>query len=167
MQARMLPQFIVLMLAFSFSPTAVHAGEDFAPQTIAQSERCPVCGMYPARFPQWHAQIVFRDGEHTSFDSAAEVFRFLNDMAQYDSKHAAADIGKIFVPAYGTGAWLDARLSFFVAGSKAKGPMGSDFPAFASKEEAIRFTQTSGGKMLTFDQATAAVLADSSHMHTH
>lgn len=167
MQVRKLLQFAVVLLALSFSPTAAQAGEDYAPQPIAKSERCPVCGMYPAQFPKWHAQIVFKDGEHSSFDSAAEMFRFLDDMAKYDKKHAAPDIGKIFVPAYDNGAWLDARVAFFVAGSTAKGPMGNDFPAFASKEEAMRFTQKSGGKILSFDQVTPAVLDEHAHMHAH
>ena len=159
-------QFIVALCALSFISAAVQAAEAYAPQPIAKSERCPVCGMYPADYPKWHAQIVFKDGGHTSFESAADMFRFLHNMAKYDKKHVAADIGKIFVPAYDKGGWLDARQAFFVAGSKAQGPMGKDFPAFASKGDATRFSQKSGGKTLTFGQVTPAVV-DSGDVYSH
>lgn len=158
MPLKKIMRFIVALCALSFIATAAHAAETYAPQPIAKSERCPVCGMYPANYPKWHAQIVFKDGTHSSFDSAADMFRFLHDMAKYDKKHVAADIGKIYVPAYDKGNWLDARQAFFVAGSKAQGPMGSDFPAFASKDDATRFSQKSGGKPLSFGQITPAVV---------
>lgn len=167
MSINKLMQLIIVLFAFSFISNASQAVEDLAPQAIAKSERCPVCGMYPANFPQWHAQIVFRDGTHSSFDSAAEMFRFLHNMAKYDKKHATPDIGRIYVPAYEKGGWLDARQSFFVAGSKVNGPMGSDLPAFASKKEAARFSQKSGGKIYSFEQVTPAVMDEDNHDHSH
>lgn len=166
MSLKKFSQFILALCALSFVTTAAHAAETYTPQPIAKSERCPVCGMYPANYPKWHAQIVFKDGGHASFDSAADMFRFLHNMAKYDKKHVAADIGKIFVPAYDKGRWLDARQAFFVAGSKAQGPMGNDFPAFASKDDATRFSQKSGGKPLSFEQVTPAVVSgDNGHSH--
>lgn len=162
-----LMQLIIALSAFLFISTASQAVEDFAPQAIAKSERCPVCGMYPANFPQWHAQIVFKDGSHSSFDSAAELFRFLHNVAKYDKKHGAPDIGRIYVTAYEKGGWLDARQSFFVAGSKVHGPMGNDLPAFASKEGAARFSQKSGGKIYSFEQITPAVMDEGNHDHSH
>lgn len=166
MSVNKLVQFI-LLLAGSLIAAAAQATEDYAVQPIAKAERCPVCGMYPANFPQWHAQIVFKDGEHSSFDSAAELFRFLNNMSKYDKKHVAADIGKIFVAAYNKGAWLDAKQAFFVAGSKIQGPMGNDLPAFASRDEAVRFSLKSGGKALSFEQITPAVINAGVHEHSH
>lgn len=166
MSLKKFTQFIVALFALLFIATPAQAAENFTPQPIAKSERCPVCGMYPANYPKWHAQIVFKDGGHASFDSAADMFRFLHNMAKYDKKHVAADIGKIFVPAYDKGSWLDAKQAFFVAGSKAQGPMGNDFPAFISKDDATRFSQKSGGKPLSFEQVTPAVVnGDNGHSH--
>lgn len=167
MLVKKLVQLMVALFAVSFITTAVQATETYAPQPIVKSERCPVCGMYPANFQKWHAQIVFKDGEHSSFDSAADMFRFLNNMAEYDKKHVATDIGKIFVPAYDKGGWLDAKQAFFVAGSKVKGPMGNDLPAFASKDDAIRFSQKSGGKALSYEQITPAVVSGGEDGHSH
>lgn len=158
--------FIITLIILSCTSTT-HADENHTARAIAKSERCPVCGMYPANFPKWHAQIIFRDGEHASFDSAAEMFRFLHNMAKYDKKHVAVDINKIFVPEYNKGKWLDAKQAFFVAGSNAKGPMGNDLPAFASKEEAARFSQQSGGNAFNFEQITPALINEGGHQHSH
>lgn len=167
MFVKKLVQFMVALFALSFINGAALAAENYAARPIAKTERCPVCGMYPAQFPQWHAQIVFKDGAYTSFDSAAEMFRFLDDMSKYDKKHVASDIAKIFVPAYDKGSWLDAKRAFFVAGSKIQGPMGSDLPAFSSKDEAVRFSQKSGGKALSFEQITPAAITEAEHSHSH
>lgn len=167
MLANKFMQIIIAIIAVTFISSAAQAAESFTPQPIAKSERCPVCGMYPANFPHWHAQIVFKNGEHASFDAAADMFRFLNNMGKFDKKHVAADIGKIFVPAYDKSGWLDAKQAYFVAGSKVKGPMGNDLPAFSSKDEAIRFSQKSGGKPLSFEQITPEVVNSADEEHSH
>lgn len=165
MFVRRFTSFIFALFALALMATAAHAAENYAPRPIAKSDRCPVCGMYPANFPQWHAQIVFKDGEHSSFDSAADMFRFLNSMAEYDKKHVATDVGGIFVPAHDNGAWLSAKQAFFVTHSNVKGPMGDDFPAFANEEDAMRFSRKSGGNILRFDQVTPAVIDGDGHHH--
>lgn len=137
---------------------SVQGAEEYAPKPIADSERCPVCGMYPARYPLWHSQIVFKDGEHSSFDSPKEMFRFMHNMAKYDKRHAMKDIGKLYVPDYEKGNWLDARMAYFVTGSGANGPMGDDLPAFASNDAAKSYVQKSGGEVLGFEQVTPAVV---------
>lgn len=149
---------IIALFIMALFAASLQAGEKHAPKPISKSERCPVCGMYPAHYPKWHSQILFKDGEHSSFDSPKEMFRFVHNMAKYDKHHGAADIGMIYVPDFETGSWLEARQAFFVIGSKAKGPMGDDLPAFASKEEAAEFMKGSGGDVLTFQQVTPAVV---------
>lgn len=155
-------QLIFTLIVLSCIP-ATQADENHTAHAIAKSERCPVCGMYPANFPKWHAQIVFKNGEHASFDSAADMFRFLHNMSKYDKKHVAMDISQIFVPGYDKGEWLDAKQAFFVVGSIAKGPMGNDLPAFASKADAARFSQKSGGNTFSFEQVTPALLNEGGH----
>jgi nitrous oxide reductase accessory protein NosL len=146
------------LLALSVLAASIQASEEYAPKPITKSERCPVCGMYPANYPKWHSQILFKDGEHSSFDSPIEMFRFVHNMAKYDKHHGAADIGMIYVPDAEKGSWLEARQAFFVIGSKARGPMGADLPAFASKESATDFINKSGGEMFTYQQVTPAMV---------
>jgi copper chaperone NosL len=146
---------------------AAQAADNYLPQPIKQEQRCPVCGMYPAQYPKWHAQIVFKDGTQSAFDSAADMFRFLDGMALYDQKHTATDIGNIYVPDYAKGGWINARKAFFVEGSNVMGPMMSnDLPAFGSKDDAMLFIRKSGGRVLSFEQITTAVVKGL-RGHTH
>lgn len=149
---------VATLFALALFSAAALGADEYAPRPIAKNERCVVCGMYPANYPKWHSQIVFKDGEHSSFDSPIEMFRFVHNMAKYDKRHSNADIGKIFVPDYEKGGWIDAKLAYFVSGSDAKGPMGNDLPAFASKEAAAGFSKKAGGEVFSFQQVTPAVV---------
>lgn len=155
---------ITLWLALILLATSAQASEQFEPRPIAKSERCPVCGMYPANYPQWHSQIVFKDGQHSSFDSPIEMFRFVHNPSRYDKRHDAEAIGKIYVTDFEQGGWVDARLAYYVTGSSAKGPMGDDLPAFASKDKAAGFVKKFGGEVLTFQQVTPALI-NGGHNH--
>jgi hypothetical protein len=59
------------------SVSAPAGAERPAPQAVPAEARCPVCGMYPARFPAWAAQVHLRDGSIRFFDSPVEFFRWL------------------------------------------------------------------------------------------
>lgn len=150
--------FALAVAVLTFGPISVGAAEAYAPREISKQERCPVCGMQPANYPKWHAQILFKDKAFSAFDSPADLFRFLHDMAKYDKKHSTADIGAIYVTDYARGAWLEARQAFFVQGAKVRGPMGPDLPAFGSKEGAEAFVRQAGGRVLGFDQVTPQVI---------
>ena len=40
-------------------------------------EKCPVCGMFVARYPDWVAGIRFQDGSRALFDGAKDLFKLL------------------------------------------------------------------------------------------
>lgn len=149
-------------------PTAA-AAADLSPQYVQRSARCPVCGMYPYRTPNWTGQIVFNDQTASSFDSPVDMFRFLNNMPLFDKQHKPGDIGAIYVADYGTKAWADARKAFFVHGSTARGPMNDpNLPAFATREAADAFAKANGGKVLAFGEVTREIIKSlntSSHNH--
>ena len=145
----------VLLGVFSacMAATSFIAAAGSPPPVAAKESHCPVCGMVPANYPKWHARLFFRDNGTAAFDSPADMFRFLGNMAKYDSKHAAADIVQIDATDYAKRSWIDARYAFYVSGSSARGPMGPDLPAFANKADAEFFARTAGGRVLNFGQA--------------
>lgn len=149
-------------------PTAA-AAADLSPQYVQRSARCPVCGMYPYRTPNWTGQIVFNDQTASSFDSPVDMFRFLNNMPLFDKQHKLGDIGAIYVADYGTKAWADARKAFFVLGSTARGPMNDpNLPGFSTREAAEAFAKAQGGRVLAFGDVTRDIikgLNTSSHQH--
>lgn len=162
----------LVALWLAMSPPAVLAADAYPAQTIAKEQRCPVCGMYPARFPKWMSQVVFRDNTTAAADSPTDLFRFLHNMAKYDRKHTAKDIGAIYFTDYAKGGWVSSAQAFFVGGSKAAGPMNQpDLPAFSSRESAEKFARDNGGKVLAFDEITPAVVAalgkDEDGQHSH
>ena len=99
---RLLP---LLAAALLLGQPLTTSAADLSPQYVQRSARCPVCGMYPYRTPQWTAQIVFNDQTASSFDSPVDLFRFLNNMVVFDKQHKPADIGAIYVADYSTKAW--------------------------------------------------------------
>ena len=139
---------------------------------IPADARCPVCGMYPARFPKWAAQIIFKDGSAHFFDSPVDLFMFLEDSARFDPTHKAEDAAALYVADHRSGAWVDARQATFVIDSSAKGPMrGPDLPAFAKLADAQAFATEYGGRTLGFvdlDRSVMGRLRSSTHAgHTH
>jgi len=130
----------------------------YPPATVGEHERCPVCGMYPARFPRWQAQLVLQSGERLSFDSLIEVFR-------YQAKHPTLSIADLYVSDYGDPtessrdfhcAWLPATDAFYVAGSSLKGPMNDPaLPAFATAKAAQKLVQQAGGNIIRNSEFTA------------
>jgi len=149
---RILAWLSVLALTCAAAWGGVAAAGDHPP-AVGKEQRCPVCGMIPANYPKWRTQITFRDGTVTVFDSPAEMFRFLGNMAKYDSKHSATDIIQMEATDHVRRGWIEARRATYVAGSSARGPMGPDLPAFENRADAEFFVRTAGGRMLNFDQA--------------
>jgi nitrous oxide reductase accessory protein NosL len=144
------------LLVLTLGGLPAHAAEDYPAQEIPAQQRCPVCGMYTAQFPAWATQVVFKDHSMAAPESPAELFRFLQDVKKYDPKHTAADIAKIYVTDYVRRNWIDARQAFYVEGSKQRGPMTADLPAFTTQSAAEIFMKEEGGHLTTFDALVGA-----------
>jgi copper chaperone NosL len=166
---RRLPRaLLALLAALMLGQPLLSSAADLAPQYVQRSTRCPVCGMYPYRTPQWTAQIVFNDQSASSFDSPVDLFRFLGNMVLFDKQHKPADIGAIYVADYNTKGWTDAKKAFFVLGSSARGPMNDpNLPAFATRDAADAFVKAQGGKVLAFGEVTREVIKGLSGAHQH
>ena len=154
-----------MLLATAIGGVLAYA-DDYPAQQLSTQQRCPVCGMYPARYPAWAVQVIFKDRSMTALESPMELFRFLTDVKKYDAQRTAADIAKIYVTDYVQKNWIDAKQAFYVQGSKVKGPMGADLPAFASKAAAEALAKETGGSVTTFDALAAAGHAGHG-MHDH
>lgn len=142
----------------------------FAPKPVPADARCSVCGMYPARYPQWAAQLLLRDGSARYFDSPLEFFVFQRDLARRGKGVTVDDIVAGYVTDYDKGGWISATDALYVRGSDVRGPMGNDaLPAFATRVAASAFATAHGGEVLVFGQVTAEVLdamaGDAAHHH--
>ena len=130
-----------------------------AARAVPADVRCPVCGMYPARSPDWAAQVIFSNGEAQFFDSPLSLFMYLNDVARYSPGRSADDIVARYVTDVSSKTWTDARSAFYVHGSSVKGPMrAGNLPAFASREAARQFAAQRGGEVRSFGAIDPALV---------
>jgi len=144
--------FIVLsvsILLFSVSATAAPRPSSLIP---GPKDRCPVCGMFVAPYPNWVAVIEFQDGSREFFDGPKDMFIFLFDLGKYRPQSRPAEITGIHVTEYYTTRVLSAREVFFVIGSDVRGPMGSELVPVQGRDNAEAFKRDHGGtKIMIFN----------------
>jgi copper chaperone NosL len=114
------------------------------PIKIESDKKCPLCGMYPARYPRFNCQIVFKDGSYEAFDSAIGQLVYLHFPEKVEIK--LKPIANIYFKDYFKGSWLEAEKTFFVAGSEIKGPMGIQFLPVDSEQAAEELKKQGKGK---------------------
>ena len=79
-----------------------------AARAVPVGARCPVCGMYPARSPDWAGQIIFSNGDAQFFDSPVSLLLFLNDVPRYSAGRSSDDIVARYVTDVTSKEWIDA-----------------------------------------------------------
>ncbi len=118
-------------------------------------DRCPVCGMFVAKYTNWIAAVEYEDGDRVFFDGPKDMFRYLHDMETYASGRQAEDILKVWVTDYYSTRMIDAHEAFYVAGSDVMGPMGHELVPLATAEEAESFrADHAGDPPLRFAEVT-------------
>lgn len=130
-----------------------------APQEdIAADARCPVCGMFVAKYDVWITQIRYDDSTVFSFDGVKDMMAYYHNPAAYNGQEQAK-IREVWVKDYYSLKWLDGRQAFFVIGSDVNGPMGHELVPFASKAGAESFMADHHGRqLLTFNEITVEIV---------
>jgi len=125
---------------------------------IPKDARCPVCGMFPARYEKFAPKVVFSDGTMAAFDGCKDMFKFLQDLDKYGREKTAVDIDRIDVKDYATGKWIDGRSAHYLVGSSVRGPMGSEILPFETRAAAKAFGLEKGGTIKPFAEITKQML---------
>jgi len=124
-----------------------------------ENDRCPVCGMLVAPYPEWNSQVRHNDGTTEFFDGCKDLFKYLLSFDRYAPEKDRKNVAAVFVTNYYDGEIIAARTAFFVVGSDALGPMGSELVPHRSIEAAEDFMDDHHGRqILRFDEITEAVL---------
>ncbi|WP_319529717.1 nitrous oxide reductase accessory protein NosL [uncultured Cohaesibacter sp.] len=142
---------------------AAHAsGQDNEPFGVPlphDRDACPVCGMFPARYPDWIATVLYQDGHADHFDGAKDLFKYLLDMKTYASGRKAEDILRIGVTDYYATTRIDARTALYVIGSDVLGPMGHELVPHPDQFDADEFMKDHKGmRLLRYDEVTMELL---------
>ena len=134
---------ICFLMAVAWTGTT--ASESLELPTPGPQDTCPVCGMFVAKYPEWIATVVYRNGHAHHFDGAKDMFKYLLDLEKWAPGHQASDIQAIGVTEYYGLTRIDARKAFYVVGSEVLGPMGHELIPLETQEDAEEFMRDHKG----------------------
>jgi nitrous oxide reductase accessory protein NosL len=138
---------------------AVCHAADWKPAKPGPGDKCPVCGMFVAKYPDFAAEVIYPDGRRAYFDGAKDLFKYLLSPKAYDPSRRRSEITAIHVTDYYSLAPVDGKRALYVIGSDVLGPMGKELIPFAVEKEAREFLADHKGKrILRFDEVTAELL---------
>jgi copper chaperone NosL len=139
--------------------TSVLWAEEWKPAKPGPKDKCPVCGMFVYKYPDFVAQIVFKDGSAVFFDGAKDMFKYYLDMQKFDPKRRQVYIGSVYVTDYYSLALVDGSKALYVVGSDVYGPMGRELIPFQKEPEAKDFLKDHKGRsLLRFQDVNASIL---------
>jgi len=148
----------IFMILIVFLAAATQAG-DKKPVKPAKSDKCPVCGMFVAKYPDFLAQIIFKDGTYAVFDGAKDMFKFYLNPAKFTPGRKASDIDAVYVTDYYSLKPIDGPSALYVVGSDVFGPMGRELIPFEKMSDAEEFKKDhKGTSVLKFRDITPIVL---------
>jgi copper chaperone NosL len=152
------PLIVILLLAWQ--TLALSAAEP-QPRKPGAVDKCPVCGMFVAKYPDFAAQIQFRDGKVAHFDGAKDLFKYYLNQGRYNPNSKPVDIAALYVTDYYSLAPVKGFTAFFVSGSDVYGPMGRELVPFAREKDAREFKKDHKGRAtLTFKEVTPAIIKE-------
>jgi nitrous oxide reductase accessory protein NosL len=135
-----------------------------SPILVPEKAKCPVCGMFVAKYPNWVAEIRTTDDRQYFFDGVKDMMKFLFDPERYQVKMASEQIAAIRVSDYYNLGPMDAREAWYVVGSNVYGPMGDELIPFRTRNEAEVFRKDHFGKsIVTFDKISADLVQGLDH----
>ena len=150
---------MVIFLATFIVGTSLAFAGDLKPQRVGPKDKCPVCGMFVTKYPDFAAQIQFRDGSTFHFDGAKDMLKYYLNLSRYAPGKRPADITAVFVTNYYDLTLMDGFPAYYVMGSDVYGPMGRELIPFVKETEARDFLKDHKGKsILRFRDVTAAIL---------
>jgi copper chaperone NosL len=156
LRRRIIP--VLILLAFISYASSLTAAEK-KPAAPTSKDKCPVCGMFVAKYPDFLAQIIFRDGTTFFFDGTKDMFKFYFNLQRYSPKKKVEDIGTLYVTDYYSLLPIDGFTALYVIGSDVYGPMGRELIPFGKNQEALEFKRDHKGKeILKFQDITPAIV---------
>ncbi len=130
---------------------------------VEKDEKCPVCGMFVAKYPKWAARMNYEvNGKKIShaFDGVKDMLKFYHNPAKWGNYTKQSDAAyTIMVSDYYTQEAIDGKKAFYVIGSDTYGPMGKEFIPFSSRKSAETFLKDhKGQKILHFSEISEALV---------
>jgi copper chaperone NosL len=132
---------------------------DPIPLKPTAKDKCPVCGMFVYKYPDWVSQTVFRDGSRVYFDGVKDLMKWYFNITRYQPGKSLEEIAVLYVTDYYSLEIIEGTRAFFVIGSDVFGPMGKELIPFGKEPEAREFLKDhKGKKVLRFQEITPQIL---------
>ena len=152
----------VFAVCLVFSTLVAHPLLAEPSKELSSKERCSVCGMFVAKYPDWITQVRLSNGTVKFFDGVKDLMAFSFDPASFGAP--GQKILEIWVKDYYTLAWLDGRSAWYVIGSNVYGPMGHELIPFNSAAAAENFRKDHNGtKVVRFNEITEPLVQSMRH----
>lgn len=152
-------RYLQIVLAFLVLSAWAVGAEAPDPGKLKPTDKCPVCGMFVAKYPDWVARLVFKDGSQAFFDGVKDLMKYSFNLAKYNPAKKPEDIAAIFLTDYYTLKRIDGYQAYYVVGSNVFGPMGRELIPFVDEKAAQEFLRDHSGKaVLKFPEITPALI---------
>jgi len=139
---------MLILLLLTLSLTTGSYGGEKKPIKPSPKDKCPVCGMFVAKYPDFLAEILFKDGFYVFFDGPKDMFKYYFQLERYQPSRKRSDIDSIYVTDYYSLGLIDAYPAYYVVGSDIFGPMGRELIPFGKEADAREFLKDHKGKLL-------------------
>ena len=153
-------KFVILFgFLFHFIMGSLLWADEVKPGKLTPADKCPVCGMFVAKYPDFVDQVVFKDGTHAFFDGVKDLMKYYFDLPKYNPAKTTADIAHILVTDYYSMNLVDGFQAYYVIGSDVYGPMGKELMPFNDEAAAKEFKVDHQGKaILSFKDITPELI---------
>ena len=132
--------FPILLLIALLTPCMLRAAGNSPPKPDP-GDRCPVCGMRVAGFPNWQCTVIFKDGFRAFFDGPKHMFKYVRDLKRYNPSRQPGDLAALFVTDYYELTPIDARKAWYIVGSDVRGSA----PSPVHERQVLRHAHYHGG----------------------
>ena len=139
---------IVLFAAFLLMSAPLLWAQEEKILRPAPTDKCPVCGMFVAKYPDFIAALTLKDGTPAFFDGVKDMMKYYFNLQKYNPSRKREDIARIQVTDYYGLNPVDGFKAFYVSGSDIYGPMGKELIPFEKEAAAREFLKDHKGKVV-------------------
>ena len=126
----MFPTRVALFLIPALPVQGQDSGGTIVPPP-SPGDTCPVCGMFVAKYPEWVATVLWKDGHAHHFDGTKDLFKYLLKLDKYAPGHTADEMETVIVTDYYGLEKIGAKDALYIIGSDVYGPMGHELVPLA------------------------------------